>query len=98
MREGNPKRSPRQPNSWSVGRQAESNRMDISPRTAGYVSADLLARGIPYLLFEKFGQGKPVPMNSTKSIIFRRYEALDTTPSALSAGVTPTAKESTTTC
>src|SRR4030065_2167544 len=66
---------------------------DISPRTAGYVSADLLARGIPYLLFEKFGQGKPVPMNSTKSIIFRRYEALDNTPSALSEGVTPTAKK-----
>src|SRR4030066_223376 len=66
---------------------------DISPRTAGYVSADLLARGIPYLLFEKFGQGKPVPMNSTKSIILRRYEALDNTPSALSEGVTPTAKK-----
>src|SRR4030066_293983 len=66
---------------------------DISPRTAGDVSADLLARGIPYLLFEKFGQGKPVPMNSTKSIIFRRYEALDNTPSALSEGVAPTAKK-----
>lgn len=66
---------------------------DITPRTAGYVSAELLARGIPYLLIEKFGQGKPVPMNSTKSIIFRRYEALDNTPSALSEGVTPTAKK-----
>lgn len=66
---------------------------DISPRTAGYVSAELLARGIPYLLIEKFGQGKPIPMNETKSIIFRRYEALDNTPSALQEGVTPTAKK-----
>ncbi len=66
---------------------------DISPRTAGYVAAELLKRGIPYLLIEKFGQGKPVPMNSTKSIIFRRYEALSNTPSALSEGVTPTAKK-----
>lgn len=66
---------------------------DISPRTAGHVSAELLARGIPYLLIEKFGQGKPVPMNSTKSIIFRRYEALDNTPNALAEGVTPNAKK-----
>ena len=66
---------------------------DISPRTAAYVSSDLLARGIPYLLIEKFGQGKPIPMNSTKSVIFRRYEAIDNTPTALTEGVTPTAKK-----
>ena len=66
---------------------------DISPRTAGYVASELLARGIPYLIIEKFGQGKPVPMNNTKSQIFRRYEALDATPNALSEGVTPTAKK-----
>lgn len=46
---------------------------DISPRTAAYVVAELLTRGMPLLVFEKFGQGKPIPNNSTKSIKFRRY-------------------------
>lgn len=46
---------------------------DISPRTAAYVVKELLKRGMPYLVFEKFGQSKPIPKNSTKSIKFRRY-------------------------
>lgn len=46
---------------------------DITPRTAAYVSKDLLTRGIPLLVFEKFGQAKPIPANSTQSIKFRRY-------------------------
>lgn len=47
--------------------------MDISPRTSAYVVKELLKRGMPYLVFEKFGQAKPLPKNSTKSISFRRY-------------------------
>jgi len=46
---------------------------DISPRTAAFVVRDLLKRGMPWLVFEKFGQAKPLPSNSTKSIQFRRY-------------------------
>jgi len=46
---------------------------DISPRTAAYVVRDLLKRGMPWLVFEKFGQSKPLPSNSTKTIQFRRY-------------------------
>lgn len=46
---------------------------DISPRTAAYVVKDLLKRGMPVLVFEKFGQAKPLPANSTKTIQFRRY-------------------------
>lgn len=46
---------------------------DISPRTAAYVVKDLLTRGMPYLVLEKFGQSKPLPKNSTKTIKFRRY-------------------------
>ena len=63
---------------------------DISPRTAAYVQKELLRRGEPYLVLEKFGQGKPVPTRSTKVTKFRRYEALDPTPNALTEGVTPT--------
>lgn len=66
---------------------------DISPRTAAYASKDLLERALPYLIFEKFGQAKPLPKKSSKTQIFRRYEALDATPAALTEGVQPTAKQ-----
>ncbi|UIF90860.1 N4-gp56 family major capsid protein [Cupriavidus sp. UYPR2.512] len=62
---------------------------DISPRTAAYASKDLLKRGIPFLVIEKFGQAKPLPANHSKTIVFRRYNALPTTPVALTEGVTP---------
>lgn len=65
---------------------------DISPRTAGYVTKELLARAMPYLVLEKFGQAKPLPGNSTKSMVFRRYNALATSTTALTEGVTPAGK------
>lgn len=46
---------------------------DISPRTAAFVVAELLKRGMPLLVFEKYGQSKPLPANSTKTVSFRRY-------------------------
>lgn len=46
---------------------------DISPRTAAYAVAQLLKRGMPYLVIEKFGQTFPIPTNSTKVAKFRRY-------------------------
>lgn len=42
-------------------------------------------------MLEKFGQAKPLPANNSKVIKFRRFEALDSTPAALSEGVTPDA-------
>ena len=62
---------------------------DISPRTAAYAEKELLKRGLPYLVLEKFGQAKTLPSNSTKVIKFRRYTALPNTPVALTEGVTP---------
>jgi N4-gp56 family major capsid protein len=46
---------------------------DISPRTAAFVVRDLLKRGMPWLVLERFGQSKPLPANNTKTIKFRRY-------------------------
>ena len=46
---------------------------DITPRTAAHVVKDLLKRGMPWLIFEKFGQSKVLPANSTQTINFRRY-------------------------
>lgn len=62
---------------------------DISPRTAAYASKELLKRGLPFLVLEKFGQAKTLPANNSKVIKFRRYSALPTTPVALTEGVTP---------
>lgn len=64
---------------------------DISPRTAAYASKELLKRAIPFLVIEKFGQAKQLPANNSKVIKFRRYNALSTTPAALTEGVTPAA-------
>lgn len=66
---------------------------DISPRTAGNVVRELLERGMPFLVFEKFGQSKPLPARNTKTMIFRRYLALDSTPNVLAEGVTPKSKQ-----
>lgn len=62
---------------------------DISPRTAAYAQKELLRRGLPYLVLEKFGQANSIPANSTKVTKFRRYNALPNTPQALAEGVTP---------
>lgn len=66
---------------------------DISPRTAAYASKELLTRALPYLMIEKFGQAKTLPANNTKSVVFRRYNALDNSPRALVEGVTPVSQE-----
>lgn len=65
---------------------------DISNRTAAYAVAEFLRRATPFLVWEKFGQTYPLPMNSTKVAKFRRMLALDATANELTEGVTPTAK------
>lgn len=63
---------------------------DISPRTAAFVVADLLKRGMPYLVIEKFAQAKALPGNKTQAMKFRRYEHLPLATTPLVEGVTPT--------
>ncbi|MGH9893756.1 MAG: N4-gp56 family major capsid protein [bacterium] len=46
---------------------------DITPRTAGFVVKDLLARGAVEAIIEKFAQTYVLPSNSTKTAMFRRY-------------------------
>lgn len=70
---------------------------DISPRTAAWASAQLLDRGIPYLVFERYGQARPIPTRSSKVAKFRRFNALDFTPNVLTEGVTPVSKRVTVT-
>jgi N4-gp56 family major capsid protein len=63
---------------------------DISPRTAAYVVVELLKRGMPYLILEKFGQAKTLPTGKTMSMKFRRYEHLPRATTPLVEGVSPT--------
>ena len=70
---------------------------DISPRTAAYASKELLERANPLLVLERFGQAKPLPEKSSKTIKFRRYNSLDPTPNPLTEGVTPSGKKMTAT-
>lgn len=58
-----------------------------------YVALQLLVRALPYMVFEKFGQAYPLPEKSTRTIKFRRYEALDGTPTKLTEGVTPASQD-----
>jgi len=62
---------------------------DISPRTAGYASKEMLKRGQIAVVTDRFGQSKPLPKNSGKTITFRRYEALTPATAPLAEGVTP---------
>lgn len=66
---------------------------DISPRVAAYAVTQLLKRGIPYMVIEKFGQTYPIPTNSTKIAKFRRYFLSGSTGAAGNAD--PTAAFST---
>ena len=72
---------------------AQTEYGDITPRTAAYAAKEMLRRGLPHLVIEQFGQSKPLPKNKTDTVKFRRYEALDSTPNALTEGVTPSAKK-----
>lgn len=70
---------------------------DISPRTAAFAAKEFLERAIPYLVIEKFGQAKPLPANSSKTMVFRKYNALSAAVNILVEGVTPTGKQLTST-
>ena len=63
---------------------------DISPRTAAFVVVDLLQRGMPYMVLERFAQAKELPANKTMSMKFRRYEHLPLATTPLVEGVSPT--------
>lgn len=66
---------------------------DISDMTAAYASKKMLERGMPYMVFERFCESFSLPARSTKLMKLRRFNALDSTPTALVEGVTPAGKK-----
>ena len=70
---------------------------DITARTAGFVVAEYLKRGLPLLCLEKVLQLVVISKNNTKTAKWRRWNSLDSTPAnlALVEGVTPTGQDMT---
>ena len=66
---------------------------DISYRTAGYMSKELLKRAQPLLCVTRLGHPKPLPKNSTRTIKFRGYQHITSQPKVLVEGVTPEASK-----
>jgi N4-gp56 family major capsid protein len=66
---------------------------DIGDATAGRVAAKFLERGMPYLVWEKFGQSIPLEMHKTTSIKCSRYNSLALATKPLTEGVTPKSKK-----
>lgn len=80
-------------NNVNISQKAQSDSTGRMYMANAYIAAKALARALPYLVFEKFGQGYPLPSKSTRSIKFRRFEALSNTPKELTEGVTPTGQK-----
>jgi N4-gp56 family major capsid protein len=57
------------------------------------MAKQLLERGMPYLVADKFGQAQALPSNETKVINFYRYNALPSDPVELVEGVTPAGRK-----
>lgn len=68
---------------------------DISPRTAAFAIYPLLKRGYEKMLIERFGQNYVLPLHSSNTAKWRRYEALAAATTPLTEGVTPTGSKPT---
>lgn len=66
---------------------------DISPRTGAYAAVGMLNRGQYLTVTERFGQAKPIPKKSSRTIKFRRYLSLLRATTPLAEGVPPTGQK-----
>lgn len=62
---------------------------DLSRSKAGWYVGELLKRALPHLVLQQFGQAKPIPKNSSDTVIFRGVDALGLATTPLTEGVTP---------
>lgn len=58
---------------------------------------NLLERGLPYLVHDRFGQIRDIPMNNTNQVKFRKYGAFPVATTPLVSGVTPKGRKLSTT-
>ena len=66
---------------------------DISPRTAGFATADLLERGQHLLVTERFGHTDAQGQNKTKTRKWRRYLSFPRATAPMAEGITPAGQQ-----
>lgn len=66
---------------------------EIPVNILGWYDRNLLERALPSLLYSKFGQMRPLPLNEGTRINFRRYGSLVAATTPLDEGVTPAGKQ-----
>lgn len=62
---------------------------DLSPEMKTYYDMTLIRTADPYLVHDQFGQKRPIPARSGKTIEFRRFPSLPKQMTPLTEGVTP---------
>lgn len=62
---------------------------DLAPEMKTYYDKRLIDLAGPNLVHDQFGQKKPIPQGSGKTIEFRKYDSLPKATTALTEGVTP---------
>lgn len=62
---------------------------DLSPEMKTYYDKRLIDLAGPNLVHDQFGQKKPIPQGSGKTIEFRKYDSLPKATTPLTEGVTP---------
>lgn len=62
---------------------------DLSPEMKTFYDKRLIDLAGPNLVHDQFGQKKPIPQGSGKTIEFRKYDSLPKATTALTEGVTP---------
>lgn len=65
---------------------------DVTPMVSAWASKELLVRALPKLVHGRVAQRRPLPGKSSKSIVFRRIEALALATTPLVEGVAPLGK------
>jgi N4-gp56 family major capsid protein len=65
----------------------------ISPRTKAVVKARLLKNAKARMILEQFGSIDPIPRNSTRTAVWRRYLPFPLAVAPLAEGVTPTGSQ-----
>lgn len=63
--------------------------LTLTEQAQTFYDKTLLTRMLPVLLFAKYGQKKPIPKHSGKTINFRRFSSLPPATTPLTEGVTP---------
>lgn len=72
-----------------TGEDASGVKQDLSPEMKTFYDKVLIRSAEPYLVHDQFGQKRPIPKGSGKTIEFRQFSTLPKATTPLTEGVTP---------